>query len=209
MFLDQCRFGLVHPEDSRPLKKYTRLQTTSNAMVRNLDGRFCQGNHSHAQIAGSCHFHGNRMALSRFAAFYPRVFARAAAKSVLQETYQSSLPLLREADVLDAYPAETDESPAKRARVSSPRESKRKAEPVEQERTLLSGSQWEGVFDWLQSNLPKSGSVSLPVTEWPENQPMPFVGPYANAEEQNNYMTWERNSGPNKLLEEWLSQVIS
>ena len=41
---------------------------------------------------------------------------------------------------------------------------------------------------------------------------MPFVGPYANAEEQNNYMTWERNSGPNKLLdnkEEWLCQVIS
>ena len=85
-------------------------------MVRNLDGRFCQGNHSHAQIAGSCHFHGNRIALSRFAAFYPRVFARAAAKSVLQETCQSSLPLLHEADVLDAYPAKTDESPAKRAR---------------------------------------------------------------------------------------------
>lgn len=39
VYLDQCRFGLVHPEDERPLKKYTRLQTR---MVRDLDGRYCK-----------------------------------------------------------------------------------------------------------------------------------------------------------------------
>ena len=49
--LDQCRFGLVHPEDQRPLKKYTRLQTTSRAIVNDLDGRMCKKDHEHCPIA--------------------------------------------------------------------------------------------------------------------------------------------------------------
>lgn len=92
--LDQCRFGLVHHEDHQPLKKYTRLKTTSNVVVRDLDGRFCKGNCSHAQIAGPCKFLGNRVALSRFAAFYPRVFAKPA-RSILQGQSRSMVPFMK------------------------------------------------------------------------------------------------------------------
>ena len=58
--LDQCSFGLIHSEDDRPLKKYTRLQTTSGQIVKDLDGRYCKKNHEHAPIAGSCNHLGPR-----------------------------------------------------------------------------------------------------------------------------------------------------
>ena len=165
--LDQCRFGLIHPEDHRPLKKYTRLQTTSNSVVRSLDGRFCTKEHEHSQIAGSCKVHGSRMAVSRFAAFYPKIFARAAAKSILQEKGKSQIPLISEEDLCELFPAEGEEQPAKRARISSPREPKRKAAPEDTERVELTDPVWEEVFDWMQKKLPKSGSVEISLQEWP------------------------------------------
>ena len=144
--LDQCKFGLVHPEDHRPLKKFTRLQTTSNEVVNNMDGRFCDKKHQHSQIAGSCKFQGERMALSRFAAFYPRVFARVAARSTLQETQKSTIPVIEEEDLFETFPAESEENPAKRPRIEPPREPKRKAEPSDPEKTLLTDPAWEDVF---------------------------------------------------------------
>lgn len=69
--LDQCRFSLVHPEDHRPLKMYTRLQTTSNHIVRDLDGRMCRKD-QHTQVAGSFKFQNQKFAY-RLAAFYPRL----------------------------------------------------------------------------------------------------------------------------------------
>ena len=164
--LDQCRFGLVHPEDDRPLRKHTRLQTTSNQIVRDLDGRRCQQNHEHSQIAGSCKFQGQRMALSRFAAFYPRVFARAAAKSILQEKKQPGVIAFVGETIEDTCPVEEDH-PAKRARFEPPREPKRKAEPEETVKTPLHGQPWDETFQWLQSNLPKSGSVDVSPSSWP------------------------------------------
>ena len=168
--LDQCRFGLVHPEDQRPMKKYTRLQTTSESIVRSLDGRFCKSEHLHAQIAGSCRYLGERIALSRFAAFYPKVFAKAAAKSILQENEKSKIPMVEEGNKAeDIYPVEASESdhPAKRARIEPPREAKRKVGPEETEPTELTGSPWEEIFAWLQNRLPKSGSVELSNQDWP------------------------------------------
>ena len=164
--LDQCRFGLVHPEDDRPLKKHTRLQTTSNQIVRDLDGRRCQQNHEHSQIAGSCKFQGQRMALSRFAAFYPRVLARAAAKSILQEKKQPEVIAFVGETIEDTCPVDEDH-PAKRARFEPPREPKRKAEPEETVKTPLHGQPWDETFQWLQSNLPKSGSVDVSPSSWP------------------------------------------
>ena len=165
--LDQCRFGLVHPEDSRPLKKHTRLQTTSSQIVHDLDGRYCQKNHDHAQIAGSCKHQGHRMALSRFAAFYPRILARAAAKSILQEKRPSEIPIISEETMQDLFPAETAEPPAKRTRVEAPRDSKRKAETEDPVRTTLTGETWDEAFEWFQKHLPKSGSVDVSVNAWP------------------------------------------
>lgn len=165
--LDQCRFGLVHPEDDRPLKKYTRLQTTSNQIVRNLDGRFCRKDHDHAQIAGSCRHQGERIALSRFAAFYPRIFARAAAKSILQEKEPAEIPSIQEKSIQDLFPAESDEPPAKRVRIEPQRELKRKVDPEDPVRLEITGETWEKAFDWLQKNLQKSGSVEVSKDSWP------------------------------------------
>ena len=165
--LDQCRFGLVHPEDSRPLKKYTRVQTTSNSMVRNLDGRVCEKNHVHAQIAGSCQFQGNRIALSRFAAFYPRMLAKAIAKVALNEVQPSAIPMYPVEEVLEPQ--------AKRVRAQSPRvvagqdtSQKREHEEGEEKESNeeLTDELWKGIFEWCQNHLPKSGAQDLSIESW-------------------------------------------
>ena len=161
------KFGLTHPEDDRPLKKYTRLQTTSKSIVRQLDGRYCKHNHTHAQIAGSCRYQGDRIALSRFAAFYPKIFTRAAARRVLQERGKPEPPIIHEEEMRSLFPAEGDESPAKRARFEPPREPKRKAIPEEPVQVELTGQHWDEVFAWLQANLPKSGSIEISKQNWP------------------------------------------
>ena len=70
---DQCQFGLKHPQNHDPMKKATRLQTTSCEIVRNMDGRTCHGKHIYHPIAGNCQFKGKTFALSRYAAFYPHM----------------------------------------------------------------------------------------------------------------------------------------
>ena len=83
--LDQCQFGLKHPQSQEPLRKNTQLQTTSREIVKNIDGRTCARNHIHHQIEGNCKFRGKTIALSRYAAYYPRIFARTVAKSMMNE----------------------------------------------------------------------------------------------------------------------------
>ena len=152
--LDQCRFGLVHPEDQRPLKKYTRLQTTSRAIVNDLDGRMCEKDHEHCPIAGNCKVGRERMALSRYAAFYPRILARAAAQSILRERRESEFPI---------YPAdELSEPAAKRARTRET-EGKRPREETKHEPEEIADEYWDTVFEWCQNNLPKSGISEIPV----------------------------------------------
>ena len=159
ILLDQCQFGLVHPEDQRPMKKYTRLQTTSLHMVSLLDGRRCRNEHSHVQIAGSCSFKGHRIPLSRFAAFYPRVFAKALAKAVMEERFPSAIPLLAADDL------KVEEPEAKRPRTEPPRAEaedtshRKRSNASETEPIELSHQCWEEVFQWCQQNLPKSGAL--------------------------------------------------
>ena len=156
--LDQCRFGLVYPEDQRPLKKYTRLQTTSRAIVNDLDGRMCKKDHEHCPIAGNCKVGKERMALSRYAAFYPRILARAAAQSILREHHESEFPI---------YPAdELSEPAAKRVRTHEPKsetEAKRPREETKHEPEEIADEYWDTVFEWCQNNLPKSGISEIPV----------------------------------------------
>ena len=166
--LDQCRFGLIHPEDSRPLKKYTRVQTTSNSMVRNLDGRICQKNHEHAQISGSCKFQGKRIALSRFAAFYPRMLAKAIVRGIIHEVQPSVIPIYPVEEVLEPQ--------AKRIRTQSPRvvagqdtNRKREHEKEDEEKESqeeLTDELWKGIFEWCQNHLPKSGAQDLSIESW-------------------------------------------
>ena len=159
IFLDQCQFGLVHPEDHRPMKKYTRLQTTSLQMVSLLDGCRCKHEHSHVQIAGSCNFQGHRIPLSRFAAFYPRLFAKSIAKAVLEEQSPSAIPLLAADDF------EAEEPEAKRPRIEPPRAEtedanrRKRSTASEKEPIELNSKNWEEIFQWCQQTLPKSGAL--------------------------------------------------
>ena len=52
--LDQCMFGLKHPESHDPMEKKTRIQTTSREMWKELDQRTCLHEHAHAHISGQC-----------------------------------------------------------------------------------------------------------------------------------------------------------
>ena len=120
-FFDQCSFQLKHPETKEFMKKSTRVQTTSDHMFQALDSRFCNKQHAHAQIAGSCVFRGERMPLSRFASYYPRALARQAAQAVLNPR-PDPLNLPSGAFVHEAFPTSHEEgSPSKRRRFNAPK----------------------------------------------------------------------------------------
>ena len=82
--LDQCMFGLRHPETADALQKKTRVQTSSREMFTTLDQRTCDHEHAHTSIAGSCKVGSHRMQLSQFAGFYPKTFANAIVKGILK-----------------------------------------------------------------------------------------------------------------------------
>ena len=176
---DQCQFGLRHPQSQNPMKKATRLQTKSREIVRNMDGRTCNGEHVHHPIAGSCQFKGKTFALSRFAAFYPYMLARKAAKGILFENQHPDCPIIdastaieMSCPVREAVDPPEDEPEAKKKRVEGPSEDpgtrKRELEPYEPY-TVLSGQPWTDVMNRLQSLLPKSGAQSIDLETWPGN----------------------------------------
>lgn len=82
--VDQCQYGLRHPETHNPMQKKTRIQTSSKQVLQELDHRVCKRDHVHSQIAGQCQWRGSRVAVSRFAAFYPKLFARAIVRSIIK-----------------------------------------------------------------------------------------------------------------------------
>ena len=170
---DQCRYGLRHPTDARYLRKATRVQTTSEELQFRLDGRFCKGEHSHAQIAGSCVFQGRTIRLSRFSAFYPAVLARTIGKSILSEQCPPSLQAICFHE--EAYPANEEKEPVSGEHPEAPSPKRRRAEvkerkaenpepsadQVEAEKGPLrdaSNRAWDDMFNRLQSILPKSGT---------------------------------------------------
>ena len=174
---DQCQFGLKHPDSKDPLKKGTRLQTTSIEVLKTMDGRTCDKTHSHQPVAGSCQFKGKTIATSRFAAFYPRLFAKRVAKSILDEMQKPEFPIVEAAAIMETLcpvrEAETnpeDEPDSKRKRVmgpvEDPRNRKRELEQYEQF-SELTGQPWIDVLERLQVLLPKSGAQIIDLDTWP------------------------------------------
>lgn len=171
---DQCQYGLRHPNDLRYLKKGTRVQSTSEELQSRLDGRFCRGQHSHAQIAGSCVVQAKSIRLSRFSAFYPVVLAKTIAKSILIEQSGPSLQALCVHEV--AFPineepkeGEHPEAPSPKRRRAEGRDRRTESTTKEPETDMhqetekgplydASNRAWESIFTRLQSILPKSGT---------------------------------------------------
>ena len=177
VMLDQCQLGLKHPQNHQPIRKTTRLQTTSRAIVRNMDDRRCSGEHTHHQIAGTCHFQGKTIALSRFAAFYPQMFAKKGAKGILEEDQTPDCPVVEASNAIELLcpvreaenPPESEPGP-KRSRVRGPEEDlsnrKRGLESYEPS-TELTGQSWNEVMEKLQAFLPKSGAQNIDLQTWP------------------------------------------
>ena len=170
ILFDQCQYGLRHPNDSSYLKKTTRIQSTSEELQSQLDGRFCRGQHSHTQIAGSCVFQGKAIRLSRFSAFYPAVLARKISRAILKECRPPALQALCVHEVAFPITEETKNESGEHPEAPSPK--RRRAETRDRradedkehfgaEKGPLydaSNRAWEAIFNRLQSILPKSGT---------------------------------------------------
>ena len=188
-FLDQCRFGLKHPETELPLQKRTRVQTSYRSLHRALDGRICQGNHQHAAIEGSCRVDNHRMAVSRFAAWYPRHFARTIAKALMNtESTEDCYPIVPLVPVVDDHPRpeETETRQTKRAKrneieskehreihdeseESVAKRARQEESSDKSKERILEDQPWKELFQELQKVLPKSG-----VTVW-NDQRLPLI----------------------------------
>ena len=136
-------FGLRHPETANAMQKKTRVQTTSRAVFQELDQRICDHSHEHSQIAGRCRVHDMSIQASKFASFYPRAFAKAIVKGIIQT---KDLPIEK-----PIYHVEED--------VVEPPKKKAKLELEDMEDTPMADADhpWTDVFQNLRAELPKSG----------------------------------------------------
>jgi hypothetical protein len=107
--IDQCQFGLQHPQNNMPLEKKTRIQTTSKSLFHELDQRICHHEHEHSQIAGTCQWKGVSLNVSKFAAMYPSALAKAIVKGILKE---KSTPM----EIPVYHVTDLEEPPTKKAR---------------------------------------------------------------------------------------------
>ena len=142
--VDQCMFGLKHPETRLPMQKQTRIQTTSMELFQDIDHQTCTKNHTHSVIAGSCHRKGHRIHVSRFAAFYPRLFARAIVRGIMKTSHTPYEEPICHVDTVE-------EPPNKRPR--------RHESQLDASHDLT--NVWKPVFDVLKRQLPKSGVITL------------------------------------------------
>eukprot|EP00435_Cladocopium_sp_Y103_P037269 s436_g9.t2 len=173
---DQCQMGLKHPQNHRFIRKRTAVRTTSHQMHLLLHERFCQGQHVHAQIAGSCKFRGKTVPVSRFAAFYPSGLAKRIAKCIVKTKHTMvDCPVLHIEEIgdIDPRPAkkartnETEEMPeisqeaipeentthaARRVRKSALKAKPNESLPVKSEHP------WAPVFHMMRSSLPRVGA---------------------------------------------------
>ena len=167
-FFDQCQFGLKHPTMHEPMKKRTRIQTSSEEMFRHMDQRFCKHEHEHAHIAGSCRVNGESIRVSSFAAFYPRVLAKKLAEIIMRPEHEHvSVPAVLNPQ--DCFPVRAleetdlpDGSRPKRAKheepsANPPKGKKRTAEEITPHK--LEDPKWKGLMDRYRKELPKSGIV--------------------------------------------------
>ena len=143
---DQCTLGLRHPQTKEAMRKRTRVQTSSPFVATMLEKCQCKGDHHHAPIAGNCQVFGRTMAVSRFAAFYPRQFARKMAQAILDDIRSSELHLM------EAFPTtEIDDRPTKKQKTQE----KIEKENPENKQSL---SELDAFVEKIRSLLPKSGS---------------------------------------------------
>ena len=149
--MDQCMMGLKNPQNQLPMEKKTRIQTTSQSMFDELDQRVCNKQHQHSQIAGTCTWQGQSIKVSKFAAMYPRIFAKAIVKGIIKE---KGLPV----EIPTYHVSEIEERPLKRAKVRHPEEDQRETtERTEIPQTEENRISWKAVLDNLKIDLPKSG----------------------------------------------------
>ena len=142
--LDQCMFGLRHPETTEAMQKRTRIQTTSRTVFEGLDHRLCDHDHEHQQIAGTCHWRGKSIRVSQFAGHYPAMFAKAIVKCILRDkTEPIESPVYHVDD-------EPEEPKPKKARTSEP-------EPPDANMEGEDSNPWKQVLEQVRSDLPKSG----------------------------------------------------
>ena len=141
--LDQCQFGLKHPESQDPMQKKTRIQTTSRDMLETLDSRLCHGEHVHAQIAGNCQWRNQNIRLSQFASRYPRQFAKAIVKGIMKG---KGAPIERPVYHVEDH---VEGPPNKKA--------KRDHESPEVVESANQNEPWKPIFNKLKTDLPKSG----------------------------------------------------
>ena len=79
--LDQCMFGLKAPDTQEPIKKATKMLTTSRCAARNLSLR-CDGHHQHRTIGGQITYKDKsgkfiRQSLSEYCGGYTKELATA------------------------------------------------------------------------------------------------------------------------------------
>lgn len=144
--LDQCQFGLKHPESHNPMQKKTRIQTTSRDMLLVLDSRVCKREHTHSQISGRCTWKGKSISVSRFAASYPRLLAKAIIKGVVA----TCAPPDDHAKCYVVDSKHPDEPPNKRPKYHNIQGPGSYSDDHDTQK-------WIPIFECLRKELPKSG----------------------------------------------------
>ena len=92
---DMCAHGLREPEWNMPIKKPTRLVTTSAKVAVKLQKR-CSGDHDHRTIEGTWKHDGKTVKASEFSAGYTKTFVTSVVKA-----FEAQL----DEDLLECYTA--------------------------------------------------------------------------------------------------------
>ena len=178
--IDLCTAGdLRDPQSQMHMRKSLTIMTSSQSMYHDLDGLKCRGQHQHQQVQGTCRVDGNNMSRTTFTENYPRKFARRLAKSLCKLRVPREKPYLQEEEQCLwswtlAHGSDHGDRVTKRIRMSPQAKLKvSRARDVEQlpwgKRCKLSHkttpidamSQWQSVFQELQSLAPRVGKVEV------------------------------------------------
>ena len=149
---DLCRLGgLKDPLTSLPIRKRLQVQSTSQALHREVHGKTCNQKHEHKQIAGSTMVGRNRMAMTAFTENYPKKFARQIAKIILYDV-SKECPTYAIRDQPDT-PTE-NEHPTKNRRLGN----KMSRTEIEQR---FGETTWRHVMSLADHAAPRVGNVVL------------------------------------------------
>lgn len=184
IYVDMCAFGLRTPTSLRPIKKPTRIWSTSSSFLRSLVEKQCPGHHQHQPVAGRLRELGGQT-LSRYAGTYCRGFAEHCAQQLLQRKDESvyaldaSPPMTRKRFKTSignpsarftqraqkraaAVPQESDSRDQVRRRVATA--SAESSAPAAQsaESSALPASQWKPIFEMAARCHNKATPILIP-----------------------------------------------